>query len=93
MKTFTCLLKQTPADLKKPKIFIVDDSEVFIGSQNFDWRALKHIHELGIRISGDRDLIKIYSDIFNEDWKYSEINDGKSWDLPIYTINKPNLNI
>lgn len=81
--------KSLAGGIQHAKFFIVDDSEVFIGSQNFDWRALKHIHELGIRISGDRDLIKIYSDIFNEDWKYSEINDGKSWNLPIYTINKP----
>ena len=31
------------------KFFIVDGEEVFLGSQNFDWRALKHIHELGVR--------------------------------------------
>lgn len=30
------------------KSLIVDDEEVFIGSQNFDWRALEHIVELGI---------------------------------------------
>ena len=32
------------------KFFIVDGGEVFLGSQNFDWRALKHIHELGVRV-------------------------------------------
>lgn len=79
--------------IQHAKFFIVDDKEVFLGSQNFDWRALKHIHELGVRISGDNDLIRIYSDIFNEDWKYSEINDGKSWNLPIYTISGPDFMI
>jgi len=79
--------------IQHAKFFIVDGKEVFFGSQNFDWRALKHIHELGVRISGDNDLIRIYSDIFNEDWKYSEINDGKTWNLPIYTISGPDFMI
>lgn len=81
--------KSLAGGIQHAKFFIVDNKEVFLGSQNFDWRALKHIHELGVRISGDIDLVRIYSDIFNEDWKYSEINDGKSWNLPIYTIRKP----
>ena len=81
--------KSLAGGIQHAKFFIVDEKEVFLGSQNFDWRALKHIHELGVRFSGDRDLVKIYSDIFEEDWKYSEINDGKTWNLPIYTISKP----
>ncbi len=85
--------KALAVGIQHAKFFIVDDKEVFLGSQNFDWRALKHIHELGVRISGDNDLIRIYSDIFNEDWKYSEINDGKSWNLPIYTISGPDFMI
>lgn len=32
------------------KYFIVDGREAFVGSQNWDWRALQHIHELGLRI-------------------------------------------
>ncbi|HMQ80470.1 MAG TPA: phospholipase D-like domain-containing protein [Ignavibacteria bacterium] len=85
--------KSLAGGIQHAKFFIVDGKEVFLGSQNFDWRALKHIHELGLRISGDRDLIRIYSDIFNEDWKYSEINDGKTWNLPIYTISGPDFMI
>jgi len=85
--------KALAGGIQHAKFFIVDGKEVFLGSQNFDWRALKHIHELGVRISGDNDLIRIYSDIFNEDWKYSEINDGKSWNLPIYTIHRPDFMI
>lgn len=56
------------------KIFIVDNVEVFLGSQNFDWRALKHIHELGIRIKNE-ELAKFYQDIFELDWKLAETND------------------
>ena len=32
------------------KYFVVDGKEVFLGSQNFDWRSLSQIHELGVRI-------------------------------------------
>src|SRR5262249_34801183 len=31
------------------KFMIVDDREAWLGSQNLDWRALAHIHELGAR--------------------------------------------
>jgi len=56
------------------KYFIVDGEEIFLGSQNFDWRALKHIHELGLRIR-HRDAVSIYRDIFELDWKLAEHND------------------
>ena len=32
------------------KYFVVDNREAFLGSQNFDWRSLSQIHELGVRI-------------------------------------------
>ncbi len=49
------------------KFFIVDGREVFVGSQNFDWRALRHIHELGLRIKSER-AAKTFAAIFEEDW-------------------------
>ncbi len=49
------------------KYFIVDGNEVFLGSQNFDWRALDHIHELGIRIR-NRELAGFYRELFEMDW-------------------------
>ncbi|MDI6803028.1 MAG: phospholipase D-like domain-containing protein [Bacteroidota bacterium] len=52
------------------KYFIVDGMEVFLGSQNFDWRALKHIIELGFKIT-DEKAAKIYTDIFEIDWQLS----------------------
>lgn len=73
--------------IQHAKFFIIDDTEVFLGSQNFDWRALKHIHELGIRFKGT-DAIQIYRGIFKADWEYAEIDDGKSWDCSIFTISK-----
>ncbi len=32
------------------KYMVVDDEDAWLGSQNFDWRSLTHIHELGVRI-------------------------------------------
>ena len=52
------------------KYFIVDDKEIFMGSQNMDWRALKHIHELGIRIENKK-LVSFYKDLFELDWSLS----------------------
>ena len=59
--------------IQHSKYFISDGEDVFIGSQNFDWRALKHIHELGVHVKHD-ELAKLYQDIFNLDWKLSENN-------------------
>jgi phosphatidylserine/phosphatidylglycerophosphate/cardiolipin synthase-like enzyme len=50
------------------KYFIVDRQSVFTGSQNFDWRSLEHIHELGVRIE-DRFIALAYTSCFNMDWR------------------------
>ncbi|HTM57571.1 MAG TPA: phospholipase D-like domain-containing protein [Candidatus Udaeobacter sp.] len=49
------------------KYFLVDGSTVFVGSQNLDWRALEHIHELGLAVRDAR-LAKIFGDVFASDW-------------------------
>ncbi|MDQ0008302.1 phosphatidylserine/phosphatidylglycerophosphate/cardiolipin synthase-like enzyme [Luteibacter jiangsuensis] len=36
------------------KFMEVDGRDVFVGSQNWDWRAIQHIHEVGARISDPR---------------------------------------
>lgn len=33
------------------KYLVVDGRELFLGSQNFDWRSLSQIHELGVRLA------------------------------------------
>ena len=53
------------------KFFIVDDRVSFIGSQNFDWRALKHIHELGVRIDDAR-VADVFGRVFELDWAASD---------------------
>ena len=50
------------------KYFVVDGMQTFLGSQNFDWRALKHIHEIGCRVRS-KELARVFSDLFELDWK------------------------
>jgi phosphatidylserine/phosphatidylglycerophosphate/cardiolipin synthase-like enzyme len=65
------------------KFFVIDGREIFFGSQNFDWRALKHIHELGLRINHP-EAVKIYGDIFELDWKLAETNNSSILDTLKY---------
>jgi len=50
------------------KYFIVDDSIVFVGSPNWDWRALSEIHEIGVRINNRR-FARTFEAVYNFDWK------------------------
>jgi phosphatidylserine/phosphatidylglycerophosphate/cardiolipin synthase-like enzyme len=52
------------------KYFIVDDRDVFIGSQNFDWRSLSHIQETGLRIRAPL-FAQALRSLFEADWQYS----------------------
>jgi len=49
------------------KFFIVDGAVSFVGSQNFDWRALKHIHELGVLVRDGR-VARDFLHVFEMDW-------------------------
>ncbi|HJL15669.1 MAG TPA: phospholipase D-like domain-containing protein [Sandaracinaceae bacterium LLY-WYZ-13_1] len=49
------------------KLFVVDGAEAFVGSQNFDWRSLTHIQELGLRVSHPA-LVAAVADLFAFDW-------------------------
>jgi phosphatidylserine/phosphatidylglycerophosphate/cardiolipin synthase-like enzyme len=49
------------------KYFVVDGREAYLGSQNFDWRSLAHIHEIGVRIR-DAAATATYARIFALDW-------------------------
>ncbi len=52
------------------KFFLVDGARFFLGSQNFDWRALTHIHELGVRVD-DPQLAAQLQRVFDDDWARS----------------------
>ncbi len=49
------------------KFFVVDRSVVWLGSQNFDWRSLAHIHELGVRFNLPAVVAPLQA-TFDADW-------------------------
>ena len=61
------------------KYFIVDDDALFVGSQNFDWRALIHIHETGVVVK-ERHIVGQLSRIFESDWNYAATKKASSQD-------------
>lgn len=50
------------------KYFVVDGREAYLGSQNFDWRSLAHIHEIGAHL-GDLAVVAGLAAIFSGDWE------------------------
>ncbi|HVN47762.1 MAG TPA: phospholipase D-like domain-containing protein [Bacteroidota bacterium] len=54
--------------IQHAKYFLIDGMDTYVGSQNFDWRSLKHIHELGFRIH-NKQIAAMYEDIFDFDWE------------------------
>jgi phosphatidylserine/phosphatidylglycerophosphate/cardiolipin synthase-like enzyme len=64
-----------PGGVLHAKYFIADGEQVFLGSQNFDWRALDHIQELGVRLSGE-DLASYYQEVFEADWALAALDSG-----------------
>ncbi len=78
------------------KYFLVDDDVFWVGSQNFDWRALGQIHELGVLVH-DRAIAADAQRIFDLDWSLAaggakpdaEPADVALADLPTRTLVTP----
>ncbi len=55
------------------KAMVIDGGSIaYVGSQNFDYRALKHIQETGIKISEKKIASEVQS-IFDHDWKAADL--------------------
>jgi phosphatidylserine/phosphatidylglycerophosphate/cardiolipin synthase-like enzyme len=72
-------IKKIPFDkigggIMHAKYFVVDGEDLFVGSQNFDWRALKHIHEMGVRVK-HKELAEMFLRIFETDWALCDNQD------------------
>jgi len=50
------------------KFFIADGAVSVLGSQNFDWRALEHIHEVGVVVRDAR-VAADFQRVFEMDWE------------------------
>lgn len=60
------------------KYMVVDKTVAYVGSQNFDWRSLSHIHETGLRIS-DVAMVRQLHSIFDIDWQAQTLlTEGKA---------------
>ena len=49
------------------KYFVVDGAESYVGSQNFDWRALAHIQEMGVRVASPAIAAELL-ELLDTDW-------------------------
>lgn len=65
------------------KYFIIDNENLFVGSQNMDWRALIHIHEIGARVKS-KEIARTFHEVFETDWK---LCDGNNYGLLNQAIN------
>ena len=53
--------------IQHSKYFVADQSDAYVGSANFDWLALSHIHEVGLHIKDSKTGSSLES-IFEADW-------------------------
>lgn len=49
------------------KYMVIDEEDSYVGSANFDWRSLDHIHELGLRIRSQH-AAAVFLSAFDADW-------------------------
>ncbi len=60
-------VKALMGGVQHAKYFVVDGREAYLGSANFDYRALEHIHELGLHIHSPP-LVASLASLFAHDW-------------------------
>ncbi len=68
------------------KYFVIDGSRAFLGSPNFDWLSLTHVHEVGLRVE-DSQVASGLEAVFERDWAAGS-SVGKS---PVQGWNFPTL--
>jgi phosphatidylserine/phosphatidylglycerophosphate/cardiolipin synthase-like enzyme len=69
VKTIDCAPRY--GGVQHAKYIVVDGEESFVGSQNFDWRALAHIQEIGVRVRS-RAIAGALLDVFDTDWALAD---------------------
>jgi phosphatidylserine/phosphatidylglycerophosphate/cardiolipin synthase-like enzyme len=50
------------------KAILVDGREAYVGSANFDWRSLEHVHETGFRVASPA-VVSALDTMFELDWR------------------------
>ncbi len=64
--------------------YFLADAQAYLGSQNFDWRSLEHIQELGVRIAAP-EVVRALAEVFDLDWGLA----GGSVDRPVARSSAP----
>ncbi|NMB75242.1 MAG: DUF1669 domain-containing protein [Myxococcales bacterium] len=57
--------------IQHAKFFVVDGEQVFLGSQNFDWRSLSHVREIGVRVKNG-EVAGYFARVFETDWELAK---------------------
>ncbi len=60
-------LSKTAGGVNHAKYFVLDHTTSFVGSQNFDWRSLQHIHEVGVIVTSPA-FASALGRVFEYDW-------------------------
>lgn len=69
------------------KYMVIDGEDTYVGSANFDWRAMEHIQELGLRIHSER-FGRSLLDVFDHDWAVAQ-----GQEPPVISDSEPDLAI
>lgn len=56
-----------PGGIIHAKFMVIDRQVAYVGSQNFDWRSLSHVHELGVLVRDSRICAQMQA-IVDHDW-------------------------
>ena len=71
-------MKGATTGILHAKYWVLDETSVFMGSQNFDWRALTEIHETGVYIQDNPGLAAEYLRVFAIDWQVAGAPDAEN---------------
>ncbi|HON55958.1 MAG TPA: phospholipase D-like domain-containing protein, partial [bacterium] len=70
---FLDVAKMMGGGVMHAKYIIIDGTDCFVGSHNFDWKSLKHSQNLGIRII-NKQFADILTKLFEYDWELCKTN-------------------
>jgi len=68
------------------KYMLLDEDTFFVGSQNWDWRALDQIHELGVLVQ-QPDMTRLLRRVYELDWELAAAPDRARDSAPETTPN------
>lgn len=79
-------IKKLTGGIIHAKYFVVDQKHVFVGSQNFDWKALSQIHETGVQVTNPS-IARQLKAIFDIDWQICATGQAPAPATPIETAD------